>query len=336
MPNESSRASRDNLPNAKVFARLQPVLEQAAAAHQSGDDARAHALYVDACEIDGKSIAAWIGRATTASDLDEAIQSWSTASALDPSNETARTGQEESIQRSLDSSSANTAAGLVPLAKAVAESGHKGKAYLLARRATELDPRNDDAWMWRGGLSGDPQELAICLKKALALNPENKRAQTGLQWSAIQQLEFSEANASASEESRKMVERGQDVLKQGDKAQAQVLFKQATELDERNEHAWLWRGSTTPDIDQALICIERALVINPKNNAAREARTWLRVKKLRDSAQHPTQAQSERPSSDVKVQIPRQNYRAARIISLGFLVLALLILVIALLLQRGF
>jgi tetratricopeptide (TPR) repeat protein len=68
---------------------------------------------------------------------------------------------------------------------------------------------------------------------------------------------------------------GQQLVRSGKRAEAHESFVHATEQDHNNQAAWLWRASTTQDADQALVCIEQALRLNPKNAMAMEARKFL-------------------------------------------------------------
>lgn len=57
-----------------------------------------------------------------------------------------------------------------------ARAGQKEQARKLLQQSLRLDPDNDTAWVWLGGVSATKKEQLLCLKKALELNPENKMA----------------------------------------------------------------------------------------------------------------------------------------------------------------
>ncbi len=63
---------------------------------------------------------------------------------------------------------------------AAARAGRKeeGRNYLLA--AVEADERQEQAWLWLGGLVEDLDNQIICLENALDLNPSNEAAQRKL------------------------------------------------------------------------------------------------------------------------------------------------------------
>jgi hypothetical protein len=64
---------------------------------------------------------------------------------------------------------------------AALRAGLKEDAFNLLTRATELDERNEDAWLWLSAVVDSPEDQQICLENVLAINPENIRAQKGLE-----------------------------------------------------------------------------------------------------------------------------------------------------------
>ena len=59
-------------------------------------------------------------------------------------------------------------------AKQVAE------ARSILRRVVELEPRNETAWLWLSGVVETDEQRITCLENVLAINPDNKAAQKGL------------------------------------------------------------------------------------------------------------------------------------------------------------
>jgi hypothetical protein len=58
--------------------------------------------------------------------------------------------------------------------------GNVDMARLMLRRAVALDEMYERGWLWLSGVVDD-QEKIVCLRKVLAINPRNERAQAGLQ-----------------------------------------------------------------------------------------------------------------------------------------------------------
>lgn len=65
---------------------------------------------------------------------------------------------------------------------AAARGGQRRVAVGLLTRSVQLDPHNEQSWLWLSGVLDDPQQVAFCLQSVLKLNPGNARAQQGLRW----------------------------------------------------------------------------------------------------------------------------------------------------------
>ncbi len=73
---------------------------------------------------------------------------------------------------------------LIAQGRAALLEGDRERARALLQQAVALDPRSDEAWVWLAGAHTEPEEMARCLRRALAANPLNEQAQEGLQWLA--------------------------------------------------------------------------------------------------------------------------------------------------------
>lgn len=65
---------------------------------------------------------------------------------------------------------------------AAAKAGRTQEARQALLRATELDERNEQAWLWLSGVVESFEDRRICLENVLAINPDNGYAQSGLRW----------------------------------------------------------------------------------------------------------------------------------------------------------
>lgn len=63
---------------------------------------------------------------------------------------------------------------------AALKAGRKDEARALLLKAVELDPYNEDGWLWLSGLVDSVEDQRTCLENVLAINPNNQRAQQGL------------------------------------------------------------------------------------------------------------------------------------------------------------
>lgn len=260
------------------------VLRTAERSRTVGDLARAHTFYARLVELDPKDTRGWIGMAMTAQSLDERIISWGYALAVAPDSWEAHLQLDVHIDERITSSGIADAPVLVALGRTLAEINQRHSAHRLLVRATELDPTNVEGWVWRGGVSTDNGETISALQQALVLEPKNEQAKAGLAWALEKQMV---AHAPVSEEQVRQAceafQVGRSAIQAGDLPGAHQAFTRATEINPHDDQAWLWRGSTAPNTDQALVAMEQALKLNPQNADAKEARWWLRVKKFRES-----------------------------------------------------
>ena len=128
-----------------------------------------------------------------------------------------------------------------------ARAGNKVEMRSMLRQATELDPGNESAWLWRANCADTPDESLDCLRKALALNPNSPIARAGLPDAMVRAA----------------------VACAADRPRARKLLEEATALDARHELAWLWRAGLADAPDQAVAYLRRVLTINPDNKKAR-------------------------------------------------------------------
>lgn len=300
-------------PLAQPWEDLNTVLRHAIRAQSAGDLERAHTFFARAVELNPNDSRAWGGLATTAFNLDAAIISWGYTLALSPKNSEARAQLEKHVEEKIGKSTAGDVPVLTALGRALAEVGQKPWALRLLEHATELDPRNEEAWIWRAGVSEDVTEMIACLKRTLEVNPQNLQAQAGLDWALAQPKPESQVNQPEdANDPNALMEKGQRLVEADNKPKAYELFKRATEIDPHNEMAWYWRGSTAADTDEGLDCFERALKINPHNEQVHAAHALLRVQTLRASLKTlhtpahiaPTESVEEEPAPKLE---PKRN-----------------------------
>lgn len=162
------------------------VMRHANRARAAGDLQRACTFYTRAIELNPNFAEAWEGKASTTSNLDEAIVAWGYALALAPNSE-AQAMLSACITEKIKPADAEQVASLVEVGQRLAEAGQSLAARRLFVCATERDSTNEEAWMWRAGVTDDVTESITCLKRVLELNPQNAQAQAGLRWATAKQ-----------------------------------------------------------------------------------------------------------------------------------------------------
>lgn len=159
---------------------------------------------------------------------------------------------------SSDVSSANGSAEVTEMLSRgikAAQNGNRAEARHLLLQATELEPKNENAWLWLASISEYPEELLIFLSNVLSVNPQNERA---LEWE----------KSTKSLLSKTFVQRGIEASKDSQSAFAKQCFLQAIVHDDKNEMAWLWLASISEVIEEKKSHLQKVLTINPNNEMA--------------------------------------------------------------------
>lgn len=60
------------------------------------------------------------------------------------------------------------------------KAGRKDEARALLSKAVEIDPYNEEGWLWLSGVVTSVDDQRTCLENVLAINPDNSRARSGL------------------------------------------------------------------------------------------------------------------------------------------------------------
>ena len=139
-----------------------------------------------------------------------------------------------------------------------AQAGNRPLARMCLRRATELDPRNESAWLWLASISEYPEELLGFLNHVLEVNPDNQRA---LEWRVA-------TNALLA---KTYVQRGVDACDENQKDFAGECFRTALEYDANNSTAYMWLASLASTNEAKVSMLQRALECDPGNEAATSA-----------------------------------------------------------------
>jgi tetratricopeptide (TPR) repeat protein len=303
------------------------VLRHAEKARVAGDGKRAHTFFARAIELNQNDARAWAGLAATAPTLDEGIISWAYTLALAPHNLDARSELDECVQERLIRAWRADAAVLAALGRTLAQVGQRPWAYRLLLRATELDPRSEEAWLWRAGVAEGNDETIFCLKQVHLNNPENPQARAGLKWAEARATPApAPVSADAIQEADSFFEQGQHALRTGNLTRAYDFFRGATNLNPKHEAAWYWRGSSAPTTDDAIASMERVIALNPQNATAKDALWMLRIKKIRETTRHiATPAESTAPTAPSEVRAPKRTPRG-RGAQLSILIAGIIIL----------
>ena len=150
-----------------------------------------------------------------------------------------------------------------------AQAGDRTQARASLLRVTELDPVNENAWLWLASISEYPEELLGFLNHVLAINPENQRAG---EWKVATHALLSKT----------FVQRGIDACQENQKDFATQCFQTALEHDDRNAVAWMWMASLSHSNTVKISLLEKALEIEPESAIAASALEAARANILKE------------------------------------------------------
>ncbi|MFL6468825.1 MAG: response regulator [Pyrinomonadaceae bacterium] len=145
-----------------------------------------------------------------------------------------------------------------------AQSGDRVNARIALLRATELDDRNENAWLWLASISEYPEELVAFLENVLAINPANDRA---IQWMAATRTLLAKT----------FLQRGTDAAEADQPMYAEDCFRKALEYDPKNTAAWLSLAELSQNKEDRIANFERVLAIEPENKEATNALSSIRA-----------------------------------------------------------
>ncbi|MEO8573975.1 MAG: response regulator [Pyrinomonadaceae bacterium] len=136
-----------------------------------------------------------------------------------------------------------------------AQAGNRSQARTSLLKVTELDPRNENAWLWLASISEYPEELLGFLNHVLEINPVNQRAG---EWKLATHALLSKT----------FVQRGMDACQENQKDFATQCFQTALEYNDANAVAWMWMASLSDSNTVKISLLEKALAIEPENEVA--------------------------------------------------------------------
>jgi tetratricopeptide (TPR) repeat protein len=144
-----------------------------------------------------------------------------------------------------------------------ARAGRRLEARDLLIELVEVEPRNEMAWMWLSGLVDSPEDQIIACENVLTINPVNEKVRAHL--AGLRQRYKDYLAGKELDEATTLLDQANAYAKQNDLNMALQLATQAVEKYESCEDAWLLIGRISPDLNQQIAALEKALKLNPAN-----------------------------------------------------------------------
>lgn len=79
-----------------------------------------------------------------------------------------------------------------------------------------------------------------------------------------------------------LVAMGRQAAEEGDRETTYRLMRQALEMDSRNVDAWIWRAAASESVQESLVCLKTALLLDPENEKAKRGLAFFQSRPVDD------------------------------------------------------
>ncbi len=163
-----------------------------------------------------------------------------------------------------------------------AEVGDHARARELLSLALTLDEGHVGGWMWLSSEVGAREHRAFCLRRVLALEPDNGFARQGLAWLSggvegpidrallLRRLADGVASPDHLSDADLLVREGIKAVEAANHVRARDLLSLGLTLDQDHVQGWLWLSGEVETLEDKAFCLHRALDLEPDNKLARQ------------------------------------------------------------------
>lgn len=154
-------------------------------------------------------------------------------------------------------------AELFERAVAAARAQQKDEARELFIQVVETDPQHEGAWMWLAGLMESIEDRIIACENVLTINPANEKVRTHL--ARLQSQQEASAAGKNRKEAAHLLQQARRAAERGDSQPAGENARKSVEKDPAYEEAWIFLAEISPNLDEQIAALEKALRLNPSN-----------------------------------------------------------------------
>lgn len=144
-----------------------------------------------------------------------------------------------------------------------ARAGQREEARDLLIDLVENEPNNEMAWMWLSGLVDSLEDRMIACENVLTLNPANDKVRAYL--AELRRRQVAALAKANRDEATNLFHRAKARAERQDINAALHFARQAVEMQDDYEAAWLLVARLSPDIDEQIRALEKASQLNPSN-----------------------------------------------------------------------
>jgi tetratricopeptide (TPR) repeat protein len=160
------------------------IVRQAIQLARAGRRTEARDLLLEVVEMDPRNETAWMWLSGLVDSLEDRMIACENVLTLNPANEKVRTYLAElqrQHQRSLAKKHREDAVHLLNQAKGYAAQNEMASAVRFAQQAVEKNDAYEEAWLFIGRISSDPDQQIAAFEKASQLNPAGTESAAGLE-----------------------------------------------------------------------------------------------------------------------------------------------------------
>jgi tetratricopeptide (TPR) repeat protein len=157
-----------------------------------------------------------------------------------------------------------TSAEAIKRAIQAARAGRRVEARNLLLKIVEVDPRCEIAWMWLSGLVDTLEDRIIACENVLTINPDNQKVRSYL---AELQKQLQQSTRRNIDEAVGLYHQAKLHADRNEIDDAIRLANRALEKNENLKDAWLLISRISPDIDQQITALQKALKLDRSNSA---------------------------------------------------------------------
>ena len=247
--------------SADTHPAVQAMLSNAIESAQEGDRIEARRKLLRITEIEPLNETAWLWLASISEYPEELLIFLNNVLDINPENERAREWR-QTTQTLLSKT-------FVERGVNAADTAQTNFAKQCFFQAVAHDANNETAWLRLAAASDTNEEKCSHLEKVMNINPNNEIAQSALR----------EARG---EMTHDLLRKANSSAFAGDFTMAKTAIEEVLQKSPESENAWLLKSYLTENFSDKMLCFEKILEINPRNETAHGNLNALRM--MRKSA----------------------------------------------------
>ncbi len=260
----ADRRIDNQIDSANRVEDVSQTLQAGIKAAQEGKRADARHLLLQVTEAEPDNENAWLWLASISEYPEELLGFLNNILAVNPKN-----------TRALEWSQATKSMLAKNFVQRGVDASNEAKIELARQcfqQAIAHDEQNEMAWLWMASISDSSDDKIAHLQKVLTINPNNETAHASL-------LAAKNRNAEA------ILQKANRAAISGEKHEANEMLQEVLEQNPELEEAWILKSYLAESFSEKITAFEKALSLNPENEAANSGLASLRAMMAKSESQ---------------------------------------------------